>query len=46
MKARPNWPKNEYLQEDPKPGDLVVARVSPDESREEARTRVGCKLLG
>ena len=30
---------------DPKPGELTMSRVSPDESQEKARTRQRCKVV-
>jgi len=34
------------MAEDPKPGELAMARVNPDESRGEARTREPYNTLG
>ena len=45
MKARVNSPILS-LQDDPKPSDLTMSRVNPDENRGEARTRVGYNPLG
>ena len=35
-----------YQTPDPKPGELTMSRVNPDENRGEARTRVRCNVLG
>ena len=45
MKASPNR-ANRRSQDDPKPGELSMNRVNPDENREEARTRRYCKNVG
>jgi hypothetical protein len=34
------------LADDPKPGELAMTRVNPDENQEEARTRGSCNILG
>ncbi len=37
---------HKLMQEDPKPSELTMGRVKSSEERMEARTGVGCKLLG
>ena len=46
MKASVNSAKKIKREEDPKPSELTMTRVNPDESREEARTREPCNTLG
>ena len=45
MKASLNR-ANECIGIDPKPGELTMGRVNPDESREEARTLQSYKSVG
>ncbi len=49
-KASLKWAYSRFggkgLADDPKPGELAMTRVNPDESREEAQTRRSCNSLG
>ena len=48
MKASVNsaFPFGRAVLEDPKLGELTMARVNPEETWEEARTRAPCNTLG
>ena len=46
MKASVNSANKKESADDPKPDELTMNRMSPDESREEVRTREPCNTLG
>ena len=46
VKASVNSANKKESADDPKPDELTMNRVSPDESREEARTGLSCNSVG
>ena len=46
VKASVNSATKKENTDDPKPDELTMNRMSPDESREEVRTREPCNTLG